>query len=452
MHNVVVHAVNIKLSAESRHEAQHDISPLCFGKSFISLLRSNVTKVLKVEYESRVRASIHNDAIMAHEASVSLSSNDGIRIMDVKSKDISKRANRGDVEQWDFQVSAALESLDEEALQRMMPLVETDLRCWCAMNCIPRETASEGGIMVPAIECTLLNNSSNVLSVRGCRNPREAILESASLHAQPSKHASEELVRRICSIGISNGVFVDKNGRAWLGGAAIVCHCAETLQDSPVQLDPPSHFVAPFNIVGALRKSAWSKKAGFRFKSRKGSIVSIAKRLQTLTGKHQYAHVSRIFLAFIPAGLGSIPEKSESMDVSTLFRSATDAAIDDLHRQLAAESGQTQEHGTGSLHLLVDSLVGTAPIGSMLFNRNMTHSHIPIDPADILGRMQNPAIREQACAALNACALSKGQNSALPRSHNGMAVSQDHPDNTLRKILACTISDYFYERDPSTFV
>lgn len=137
------------------------------------------------------------------------------------------------------------------------------------------------------------------------------------------------------------------------------------------------------------------------------------------------------------------------MAVSKLFRSATNAAIDDLHRQLAAEAGQTQEHGTGSVHLLVDSLVGTAPIGSVLFNRNMTDSHTTIYLADILGRMQNPAIREQACAALNACALSKGQNSAWPRSHNDMAVSQDHTDNTLRKILACTISDYFYERDRS---
>lgn len=449
MHNLVLHAVNIKLSTESRHETQHDISPLCLGKSFISLLRSNVTKMLKVEYESRLCASIHSDTIMAHEASVSLSSNDGIRIVDVKSKDISKSANREDVEQWDFQVSAALESLGEKELQRMMPQVETDLRCWYAMYSIPREVASEGGIVVPTIEFTLLSNSSNFLSVRGCRNPREAILESVSLHAQPSKHAGEELVHRICSIGISSAAFFDKDGRAWLAGAAIVCHCAATIQDSPVQLVPPSPFVAPFNIIGALQKSSWSKKAGFRFKSRKGSIVSIAKRLQTLSGKHQYAQISSIFLAFIPAGVGSIPDKSDSMAVIKLFRSATNAAIDDLHRQLAAEAGQTQEHGTGSVHLLVDSLVGTAPIGSVLFNRNMTDSHTTIYLADILGRMQNPAIREQACAALNACALSKGQNSAWPRSHNDMAVSQDHTDNTLRKILACTISDYFYERDRS---
>ena len=378
MHNGFVHAVSIKFSPQSPNEAQHDISPLCLGKNFISLLRSNVTKALKVKYESRLCANIQ-PIIMAHEAVVSLSSNDGMKIMDVKSKSASVRENIDDVDRWDFQVSAALENLGENDLHPIMRQVETDLRCWCAMHSIPQETASEGGIVIPGIECTLLNNSLNFLSLRDCTNPRDLLLlESASKHTQ---HATDELLHRICSTGVSSGVFVGNDGRAWLAASAILCNCKMTLRDllpCPVQLVSPSHFVASINIVGALQKCSWSRKAGFRFRSRKGSIVSISKRSQTLTGKHQYAHVSGIYLAFIPAVAKLIPESKESMDTSTLLRSATNAAIDDLHRQLAAESGPTQKLGTGSVDLLVDSLVGKVLIDPMHLKRSMTDSRIAL--------------------------------------------------------------------------
>lgn len=77
-----VHAVNIRLSPQSRHESHApDTAPLSLGKNFTIFLRSNVAQELKMKYQSKVDAPSWSDghATMAHEATLSLSTNNGLK-------------------------------------------------------------------------------------------------------------------------------------------------------------------------------------------------------------------------------------------------------------------------------------------------------------------------------------------------------------------------------------